>query len=73
MENGASRIRVLHAPTLHAVDVRDEAVRLLRSAIEAVQSAETYRAVQVLESERARQWWHDVNACPSVIFSRRSA
>ena len=58
---------------LHAVELRDEAVRILRRAVEAVQAAEFRRALAVLDTE-GTHWWNQCADVPGVeAFDQKAA
>jgi hypothetical protein len=58
---------------LHAVELRDEAVRILRRAVEHVQRAELTAGLNTLAFEGQR-WWDVAQHTPAVqAFDDRSA
>lgn len=61
--------------TLETVELRDEAVRILHRAIEHVQQYEYTLALRVLDCERSREWFEDVDTLAGLgcVFSERRA
>lgn len=51
---------------LEAVDLRDEAVRVLRRAVEHVQMHNAYAALRTLETE-GKHWWDEAQHVPAVV------
>jgi hypothetical protein len=59
--------------TLHAVELRDEAVRVLRRAVEHVQALEYRDALKVVETDGV-YWWDLAKHEPAVeAFDARAA
>lgn len=52
--------------TLQAVDLRDEAVRVLRRAVEHVEAARLTAALAVIQTE-GRNWWDEAQHVPSLV------
>jgi hypothetical protein len=52
---------------VHAVELRDEAVRILRRAIEHTQAHNSYQALQVLRTEGVA-WWEEAVLVPPVVL-----
>lgn len=52
--------------SLRAVDLRDEAVRILREAVEAAQLQENVRVLQLMRNQGAN-WWDVARHVPEVV------
>jgi hypothetical protein len=59
--------------TIQVIETRDEAVRILYRAISFAQQYEYRSALRELDSERAREWYEDVQSLSGLgcIFTKR--
>lgn len=59
--------------TLETVELRDEAVRILHRALSHVQAYEYRKALGELESDRAREWYDDIQSLSGLgcVFQSR--